>query len=179
MSGHSHWKQIKSKKGAADQKRGELFSKLLRAVTTHAYKEKNPQFNPSLKAAIERAKQFKVPQSNIEKAIKKASVNKECLEEIIMEAYGPGGVAIIIEAITDNKNRTVQEVKTLLKNLNGRWAEPGATTWAFSSPGNSQVDWQPKFRQELNEEDKNKTRKLIQALENHNDIQKVYTNSKP
>ncbi|MCP6720103.1 MAG: YebC/PmpR family DNA-binding transcriptional regulator [Patescibacteria group bacterium] len=177
MSGHSHWKQIKSKKGATDQKRGELFSKLLKVVAVHARREPNPQFNPSLKAAIERARQFNVPQNNIERAVKRASADEVNLEEVIMEAYGPGGIALIIEAITDNKNRTIQEVKTLLKKLNGRWAEPGSVRWVFNRSKNDQSGWQPKFKQEASEENKDKTEKLIQTLEDQNDVQKVYHNS--
>ncbi|MEK7077138.1 MAG: YebC/PmpR family DNA-binding transcriptional regulator, partial [Patescibacteria group bacterium] len=104
MAGHSHWKQIKVQKGAADQKRGRVFSKLLAAVSIAAKSEANPQFNPRLRAAVAKAKENQVPQENIDRAIKKASEKNENLEEIRMECYGPGGAAIIAEAITDNSN---------------------------------------------------------------------------
>src|SRR3989338_7322117 len=110
MAGHNKWKQIKVKKGVLDKKRSALFSKLLKAITVAARDEEKPEFNPRLKAVLERAKQANVPQENIERAIKKVRERAQNLEEILIEAYGPGGAAVIIEAITDNRNRTVQEI---------------------------------------------------------------------
>src|SRR3989344_1522407 len=105
MSGHSKWHQIKHKKGAADQKRGVAFSKLLNAISVAAKTESNPDFNPRLRSAVEKARESNVPKDNIERAINKAKESSG-LEEVLIEAYGPEGVAVIIEAITDNKNRT-------------------------------------------------------------------------
>ena len=116
MAGHSHWKQIKEHKGSADVKRGAVFSKLLRAISAAARDDNNPDFNPRLRSAIQKAKEFNVPQENIERAIKKAS-NETALEEVIMEAYGPGGAALMILGLTNNKNRTTNEVKNILKDF--------------------------------------------------------------
>jgi YebC/PmpR family DNA-binding regulatory protein len=174
MAGHSKWKQIKEKKGALDKKRSALFSKLLKAVTVAAREEESPEFNPHLKAAIERAKQSNVPQENIERAIKKVKERAENLEEVLIEAYGPGGVAFIIEAITDSKLRTVQEIKSVLKEHGGRIAGKGATAWAFEVLPDK--NWRPKFKQEISEEDKNKVTSLVQALDDLDDVQGVHTN---
>ncbi len=174
MSGHNKWKQIKEKKGVLDKKRGALFSKLLKAITIAARDGEKPEFNPRLKAALERAKQANVPQENIERAVKKVRDRAENLEEILIEAYGPGGTAIIVEAITDSKNRTIQEIKLVLKERGGRIAEPGATAWAFeTAPDGGR---RPKFKQELKGEDKEKLAKLIEELEGQEDVQKIWTN---
>jgi YebC/PmpR family DNA-binding regulatory protein len=179
MAGHSHWKQIKEKKGSLDKKRGRIFSKLLKAVAIAARGEANPDFNPRLKAAIERAKQYNVPQENIERAISKISAGAENLEEIIIEAYGPGGTALIIEAVTDNKQRTIQEVKNILKDYGSRLGEPGSVLWSFEKKETTALNsltWQPKFKQEISKEDNKKLKELVETLENHDDIQKVYVN---
>src|SRR3989344_1759085 len=122
MSGHSHWAGIKHKKGIADQKRGQLFSKLVSAITAAARGEPNPEFNPRLRTAIEKAREHNVPAENIERAVKRASEAGSAIEDLVMEAYGPGGAAIIIEATTDNRNRTVAEVKKILSDGGGKWA---------------------------------------------------------
>src|SRR3989338_6534246 len=104
MSGHSKWKQIKHQKEAADQKRGLLFSKLLKAIAIAAKDDSNPQFNLRLRAAIREAKEGNVPFDNIERAVKRASERSEALEELLLEGYGPGGAALLIVATTDNSN---------------------------------------------------------------------------
>ncbi len=172
MSGHSKWSQIKHKKGAIDQKRSALFSKLLNAVAIAARNEPNPQFNPSLRAAVERAKENQVPLENIERAVKKASENKN-LEELIIEAYGLEGAAIIIEVVTDNKNRTVPEIKKILSDNEAKIAEPGSVLWAFEKTANG---WQAKFKQETTASAKEKIRTLTAELENRGDVQKIITN---
>ncbi len=181
MSGHSHWAGIKHKKGETDQKRGKVFSKLLAAISAAAKSEPNPEFNPRLRTAVEKAKEAHVPAENIERAIKRATETGANLEELIFEAYGPGGTAILVEAISDNKNRTVQEIKKILNELDGKWAESGSVRWAFSAEGGSASGgervWRAKFPQELNEEDKKKLQELIAALEEQDDTQKVYTNA--
>ncbi len=180
MSGHSHWAGIKHKKGAADQKRGRVFSKLLAAISAAAKTESNPEFNPRLRTAIETAKENKVPAENIERAVQRASEQGINLEELVFEAYGPGGTAILIEAISDKKNRTVQEIKLLLNELGGKWAEGGSVRWAFDlSAGGNGGDrtWTAKFPQEIGGEDKNKLGALLAALEEHGDVQNVYTNA--
>lgn len=173
MSGHSKWSQIKHKKGAADQKRGALFSKLLAAITAAAKTEPNPDFNPRLRAAIEKAKKENVPMENILRAIKRASETGGSLEELVIEAYGPGGAAMLIQATTDNKNRTIPEVKKILSEAGGKWAEPGSVRWAFEK---TEAGWQAKFLQSVSSEDKEKILGLIAALEEHGDVQEVHTN---
>lgn len=177
MSGHSHWAGIKHKKELADQKRGQLFSKLLNVVSIAARQEPNPQFNPRLKAAIEKARESQIPQDKIESAIKRASENKN-LEELIIEAYGPEGVAILIEAITDNKNRTIAEVKKILNENNAKIAEPKSVLWAFEQIKTTEgLGWQEKFKQEVSAESREKLQKLIDELLEQNEVQNVYTNS--
>ncbi len=175
MSGHSKWKTIKHKKEASDQKRGQIFSKLINAISIAARTESNPQFNARLRAAIEKAKENKVPQENIERAIKRASEDKN-LEELIIEAYGPEGAAILIEVITDNKNRTIAEIKKILSDNNAKFAEAGSVRWAFEAVG-GEDGWQAKFKQEISADAKEKLISLISELENRDDVQKVYTNS--
>lgn len=173
MSGHSHWAGIKHKKGAADQKRGQLFSKLLKAVTIAAKQEPSPQFNPRLRTVVEKARENNVPQDNIERAIKRALEIGENLEELIIEAYGPEGVAILIEAATNNRNRTVAEIKKILNEQGAKWADPGSVQWAFE---NKNGDWRAKFKQNASNETKEKFKNIIAGLENHDDVQKVYIN---
>lgn len=175
MAGHSHWKQIQRQKGATDQKRGQIFSKLLKAVSIAAKKELNPNFNPRLRSAIEKAKENKIPNENIKRAIRGASENKN-LEEIIIEAYGPEKSALIIEAITDNKNRTVSELRHLLSQNNAKMANSGSVLWSFDPPAGGKTDWTPKFQQPISEEGKKQVRNIISKIEEHDDVQKVITN---
>lgn len=175
MSGHSHSSNVKHKKDANNQKKGKVFSKLVKLITIAAKKEPNPQFNPTLRTAIEKAKENQVPAENIERAIKRASETSENLEELLMEAYGPGGSAILIEAITDSSNRTVNEVKLILKQQNAKWADPGSVMWAFEKTAEG---WKAKFPQDISDEDKTKLGGLIEALEENDDVQDVITNVK-
>ena len=138
MSGHSHSKKIKREKAITDQKRGQMFSKMARVIWL-AVKEGgiNPETNSKLKIAIEKAKGFNLPRENIERAIKQATGGGEeaNLEEVLYEAYGPGGIAIIIEGITDNKNRTLGEIKQILSQNNGKLVGEGAVRWLFEKRG--------------------------------------------
>lgn len=177
MSGHSHFAGIKHKKELNDQKRSRAFSKLLNAISIAARIETNPQFNPQLKTAIDKAKENQVPQDKIEKAVKKASEDKN-LEEIIIEAYGPEGAAILIEAITDNKNRTISEIKKILNDNEAKFAESGGVRWAFEQiKTDSGLVWKEKFKQEISAESKEKIQKIIENLFEQNEVQEIYTNS--
>lgn len=133
MSGHSKWSTIKHKKGIKDQKRGKVFSKLVRQIQIAAKNDPNPESNSSLRMVIEKAKAANMPNANIEKAIKKASGHGEGinLEEITLEVYGPSGSAFLIEAITNNHNRTVSEIKHLVEKNGGHMAEKGSVAWLF------------------------------------------------
>ena len=138
MSGHSHWSTIKRKKGASDVEKGKIFSKLAREITIAAReKGSDPKTNPALRLALEKAKEFNLPKENIERAIKRGTgeIAKVKLERITIEAFGPAGIAIIIEGITDNKNRTYSEIKQILNKNNGKWADPGSVKWLFERKG--------------------------------------------
>jgi len=138
MAGHSRWAQIKHKKAILDQKKGQLFSKLANEITI-AVKEggKDPEGNFKLKAAIEKARSLGMPQENIERAIKRGSGEIESgnLEECFYEIYGPEGVAILVKAITDNKNRTSSEIKGILNKFGGKLGETGSVKWLFKEQG--------------------------------------------
>jgi len=138
MSGHSHWKTIKYKKASADAQKSRAFSKIARLISVAA-REKggDPETNPKLRTAIEQAKELNMPSENIERAIKRGTgaVEGAQLEEILLEAYGPGGIAIVIEGITDNKNRTLNEIKQILNQYNGKLASEGSVKWMFERKG--------------------------------------------
>jgi YebC/PmpR family DNA-binding regulatory protein len=143
MGGHSHWKGIKEKKGAADAKRGKLFAKLLRAVEVSARQgDPNPENNPTLADAIQRARDASMPKENIERAIKRASGDTagENWERIFYEGYGAGGVAMLCDALTNNRNRTSQDLRAIFRKHNGNLAEPGAVQWLFDRKGVILVD---------------------------------------
>jgi YebC/PmpR family DNA-binding regulatory protein len=151
MSGHSHWSSIKHKKTLEDQKRGKIFSKLARLISVAAREGGNPETNAKLKQAIEEAKKFNMPKENIERAIKRGSgeLGGEKLEEVSYEALGPGGVSIIIEGITDNKNRTFSEVKHIVQKYGGKLADSGAVKWLFEKKGVITIKGEKENREEL------------------------------
>ena len=136
MSGHSHYAQIHRQKGLNDAKRGNLFSKLARAISI-AVKTggANPDANLKLKVAIEKAHAASMPKDNVERAIAKGEGSSEELTEVSYEGFGPGGVGIIVEAATDNKNRTAQEIKNLFERSGGSLAGPGAVSFNFDAKG--------------------------------------------
>lgn len=139
MSGHSKWATIKRKKSALDAKRGRLFTQLIKEITIAARNGGgNPDGNPRLRLAIDNAKAANMPSDNIERAIKKATGELEGVnyEEFTYEGYGPGGTAILVDVVTDNKNRTVSELRHIFTRHNGRLAEMGSVNWMFSKKGN-------------------------------------------
>ena len=138
MAGHSHWHRVKHKKETADRKRGQIFSKLSRMISVAAREGGgDPATNPQLRLAIEKAKEFNFPKENIERAIKKGTgeIKGIIFEKILYEAIGPGNVAIIIEGITDNKNRALNEINQVLIQHNGKLADPGSLKWMFERKG--------------------------------------------
>jgi len=142
MSGHSHAKTILHKKTLEDQKRGKIFSKLARMISVAAKEGSDPETNPKLRQALDEARSFNMPKGNIERAIAKGTgkVEGARLEEINYEAYGPGGIAMIIEGITDNKNRTLMEMKQALQKYGGKLAETGSVKWLFGKKGAVTID---------------------------------------
>lgn len=173
MSGHNKWSQIKNRKGAQDAKKSLSFSKLLLVVALHAKKDPNPDTNLKLRSAIERARAGNVPIDNIERAVNKASEAKE-LTEVTIEAYGPEGVGLIIEAITDNSNRTIAEVRHILDESGAKMANQGSVLWSFEKVNGQ---WKAKFNQAVTPEGKVKLQAIREALEEHNDVQNVITNA--
>lgn len=236
MAGHSKWAQIKRKKAVNDQRRGKLFTRLIKEISIAAREGGgDPEGNPRLRLAIQTAKDANMPQDNITRAIKRGTGELPGMqyEEIMYEAYGPGGVAIIMESVTDNRNRTVAELRHLLTKNNGRLGEAGSVAWMFSKKGTIRVptgsieeddllqiiieagadDMQPtddfyeiitsmenfeKVKQALAEKnvtidsaelrmeptsnvrvegkDAEQVIKLIETLDEHDDVQNVYTN---
>ena len=139
MSGHSKWSSIKHKKGAADAKRGQLFSKLSRAIIVAAKEGGgDPANNLALQNAIEKAKSYSMPKDNIDRAIAKGSgadADADAFETIVYEGYGPEGVAVIVEALTDNKNRTAADVRHMFSKHGGNLGATGAVAWQFDRRG--------------------------------------------
>ncbi len=138
MSGHSKWSSIKHKKGAADAKRGKIFTKLIKEITVAARMGGgDPDGNPRLRSAILAAKAENMPKENIDRGIKKGTGELEGVnyEEANYEGYGPGGVAVLLECLTDNKNRTVADVKHIFERHGGNLGEPGCVAWMFKQKG--------------------------------------------
>ncbi len=237
MSGHSKWSTIKRKKAAQDAKRGKLFTKLIKEITIAARQGGgDPEGNPRLRLAIDNAKSANMPADNIERAIKKATGELDGVDytEIKYEGYGPGGVALLIESMTDNKNRTVAEVRHLLNKHGGSLGESGSVAWMFDRKGiitlprqnlteddlmeiileagaedlqteedffevttdldsfekvrkaliennleieNASLQWIAKNTVEVSGETAEKLLKLIESLEDNDDVQNVYTNA--
>jgi YebC/PmpR family DNA-binding regulatory protein len=145
MSGHSHWATIKHKKGAIDAKRGKLFSKLSRAIIIAArHGGGDPETNLKLRYAIDKARQVSMPKDNIERAIKRGTGELEGLtfEEVMYEGYGPGGVAILVEVLTDNRNRTTSEIRKIFERSGGKMGSAGCVAYLFERKGLFSIDAQ-------------------------------------
>jgi YebC/PmpR family DNA-binding regulatory protein len=144
VAGHSKWAQIKRKKGAADARRGQLFTKLARASTVAARDGGgDPDGNATLANAIEKAKALRMPKENIERAIARgtgAGADAAAIETVTYEGYGPGGVAILIECLTDNRNRTAADIRHLFARADANLGEPGSVSWMFDKKGVLLVD---------------------------------------
>lgn len=145
MSGHSKWSTIKRKKGAADAKRGKIFTKIIREITMAArLGGGDPEKNPRLRQAIIAAKEENMPKENIERAIKKGigadGDDGSSFEEVVYEGYGPGGVAVLVEVLTDNKNRTVAEIRHIFSKYGGNLGENGCVSWMFDKKGSILID---------------------------------------
>jgi len=236
MSGHSKWASIKHKKAVVDSRRGKLFTKLARAITTAARDGGGElEGNPSLQLAVQKAKDASMPKDNIERAIAKgtgAGADTAAIEDVMYEAYGPGGVALLIEAMTENRNRTGADVRHLLGKHGGSLGEPGSVAYLFDMRGlilvdaeryseddllvaieagaediaeddgvfevltepttltavraaleqaevevqSSEVAWLPKARVPVVEDDAAKLLRLIDALEDNDDVDAVHAN---
>jgi YebC/PmpR family DNA-binding regulatory protein len=143
MSGHSHWATIKHKKGAIDAKRGKLFSKLSRAIIIAArHGGGDPEMNLKLRYAIDKARQVSMPKDNIERAVKRGTGEVEGLtfEEITYEGYGPGGIAILVDVLTDNRNRTASEIRKIFERHGGKLGSAGCVGYLFERKGLFSID---------------------------------------
>ena len=236
MAGHSKWANIRHRKGAQDSKRGKIFTKIIKEITVSARLGGGDQdSNPRLRKAVSNARSNNMPQDNIIRAIKKGTGELEGVkyEEMSYEGYGPNGIAIYIEVITDNKNRTVSEIRHILNKNNGSLAEPGSVSWMFERKGeiiisdyngdeeklfddileSGAIDFErsssnvfvttnqsdlmsvkdrleekgyilkatdlvmaPKSIQEVNGEDQEKIINLMETIDNHDDVNQVYSN---
>ncbi len=236
MAGHSKWASIKHKKAATDAKRGKLFTKLARAITVAAREGGgDPDGNPALATAIEKAKSYSMPKDNIQRAIDRGTgegADAAAIERIVYEGYGPGGAAILVEALSDNRNRTGAEVRHAFDRHGGSLGEPNSVAWMFEKRGvitvdgaghteddliiaidagaedvvadegdlrvitaptelavvrealeaagievtSSEVTMEPKTTVEVDEDEARKLVRLIEALDDHDDVDEVHAN---
>jgi YebC/PmpR family DNA-binding regulatory protein len=174
MSGHSKWSTIKHKKALVDAKRGKEFSKLARLITVESKQCGGDVESPSLKAVIQKAKAVNMPKDNIERAVQKGIGGGGGEECVLYELYGPGGIAILINTLTDNRNRTVSELKHLVSKQGYQLAEPGSAQWAFQKEGS---EWKATTHVPVSDDDIEKLTSLIEVIEEHDDVESVYTNA--
>lgn len=175
MSGHNKYSKIKHIKAKNDAQKSKNFGKIVRLITVEAKKAGGNISSPGLAAAIEKARSENMPNDTIDRAIKKATTdNSAAMESIIYESYGPGGVAILIEALTDNRNKAAQEVKHILSVNGFELASPGSASWAFQKTNNV---WAPTSTMPLEDADIEALQKLVEALEENDEVQNVYTNA--
>ena len=178
MSGHNKWAQIKHRKAATDAVKSREFSRLARVITVESKKAGGLITSPGLASAIARAKAVNMPKDNIERAVAKGTAKDAgSLDAVIYEAYGPAGVALIIEALTDNKNRTTQEIKHLLSKNGTEVSPPGAASWAFTrQPDGAYTPNEPLV--EITGSDEEKLGTILEAIDEHEDVQRAFTNAR-
>ena len=174
MSGHSKWSQIRHKKGISDQKKGQIFSKLAKKISMAAREGANPSTNYKLQSVIDEARTANMPKENIERAIKRASdKDAAALNELAIQAMGPAGIAIVVEAITDNKNRTINEIKHILSENGFKIVREGSLSWMFGP------NWIPHSPLEIADPlIQQKLDKAFEELDNNDGVENVYTNLK-
>lgn len=152
MAGHSKWANIKHRKAAQDAKKGKAFTKVAKEITVAAkIGGGDAEMNPRLRLALDKAKAVNLPKDNVERAIKKGTGegNDAVFEDVVYEGYGPGGVAILVKALTDNKNRTVAEVRSTMSKKGGNMGEPGCVAWMFESKGLIEISKEAMEEEEL------------------------------
>ncbi|MBI4135939.1 MAG: YebC/PmpR family DNA-binding transcriptional regulator [Candidatus Vogelbacteria bacterium] len=171
MAGHNKWTQIKRKKEVVDAAKSRRFSLLAKQIQLEAKKVDGDRNSAGLKAAIARAREANMPNENIERAFKAATLAGANLKKVCYEAYGPGGAAFIIEVITANKNRTGQEIKHLLAAHGAALASPGAAVWAFVK---SPDGYRPKTPRRMTEEERARLDELLAALKKYDDVQNIW-----
>ncbi len=175
MSGHNKWSKIKRQKEKTDGQKSKIFSKFAKAISTASRDAKGDTNSPTLRAAIEKAQEFNMPRENIERAVKKGVGGEgEQMEAITYEAYGPGGSALMIDALTTNRNKAAQEVKFILSQFDIELAQPGSASWAFTR---EHGEWKPTVTVPISEADGEILENLIEKLEENDEVQDVYTNA--
>lgn len=175
MSGHNKWSKIKHKKAATDAQRSKIFSKHSALIAMESRKCDGNITSPSLIAAIERAKKDSMPKDNIDRAVAKgAGATGAAYHEVLFEAFGPGGVAILITAITNNNNRTNQEIKNIFTNAGLALGTPGSASWAFTKTTDG---YTPTTPIELSDDDGETLANLIEKLEDNDDVQEIFTSA--
>lgn len=174
MSGHNKWSKIKHKKAATDAAKSKIFSKHSALIAMESRKANGDVSSPGLAAAIERAKKDSMPKDNIERAVAKGSgAGGAALEEVMFEGYGPGGVALLIKAVTDNNNRTSAEVRSAFSKANLEMGTPGSAAWAFTKDGDG--GYVPTTPMDLDDETGEKLAEFIEKLEDLDDVTDVYS----
>lgn len=175
MSGHNKWSQIKHKKGASDAAKSKLWSKIAKRLIVESKLATGDITAPTLRTWIDKAKQANMPKDNIERAVKKGVANDAAaMDAVTYETYGPGGAAILIEALTDSRNRTAQEIKHLLSEAGLELASPGSAAWAFKKTGDG---YEATTTVPLSEEDTEKLMAILEKIDAHDDVEEVFTNA--
>ena len=175
MAGHSKWSQIKRQKGAADAHKSRAWGKLAKRIVLESKKANGDVSLPGLRAVIETAKKDNMPKDSIERAIAKgASTDSAAMESITYETYGPGGCAIVITGLTDNRNRTAQEIKHLLDKNGLGLAAQGSALWAFEKTAEGFL---PKTTIPLSAADNDALMKILEQVDAHDDVEDIYTNA--
>ena len=174
MSGHNKFSKIKHQKAKNDAQKSKVFGKLVRFITVEAKKAGGNLKSPGLALAIEKAKKENMPNDTIDRAVKKATTDTANMENILYEAYGPGGIAILIEVLTDNRNKAAQDIKHILSLHSSELAAVGSATWAFTK---SHEGWKANMTMPLEDEDIVKLQAMVEALEESEEVQDVFTNA--
>lgn len=173
MSGHNKWSKIKHKKAASDAQKSKVFSKHSALITMEVRKAGGDRTAAGVLAAVERAKKDSMPKDNIDRAIQKGSgAGADSLEEVVYEGYGPGGVALIIHAVTDNNNRTAPEIRHIFSKAGLDLGTPGSAMWAFTKSGDRYI---PNTPMELDDATGEKLAEFIEKLEEQDDVTDVFT----
>jgi len=174
MSGHNKWSKIKRKKGALDSQRSKIFSKHANLIATEVKRSGGDVNASTVRAAVERAKADSMPADNIERALQKGKGSEAAMTDVTFEAFGPGGVALIITGLTDNNNRTSQEIRHIFTKEGYALGTPGSASWAFAKKDGRYI---PTMPMTLGDEDGEKLASLIEAIEDNDDVQDVFTSA--
>jgi YebC/PmpR family DNA-binding regulatory protein len=175
MAGHNKWTQIKRQKEKTDAAKSGLWSKLGKRIAIESKKARGDVNVPNLRSAIEIAKKANMPKGHIDRAVARGtSADGAALEAVTYEAYGPGGAAIVIDALTDSRNRTSQEIKHILSENGLSLASPGSALWAFEKTAGG---YEPKTTASISDADNEKLMKILEEIDAHDDVESVYTNA--